>query len=107
MKAGIESSRWVISSLMVFTAWMVWLVCVILPSHSGKLFGGFFLVIGILNMLFYKSTGRNFFAKTQSSWPFVANFWARSGEKGIQFLFLGIAIIFSIAGLVLAIVAPA
>jgi hypothetical protein len=107
MKNGIESSRWVISSLVVFAAWMVWLVSVILPSHSGKLFGGFFLVIGILNMLFYKSTGRNFFAKTQSSWPFVANFWARSGEKGIQFLFLGIAIIFSVAGLVLAIVAPA
>ena len=61
------------------------------------------LAIGALNVLFYKSTGRNFFAKTQSGRPFVASFWAHSGEKGIQFLFLGMGIILAVAGCVLLI----
>lgn len=57
----------------------------------------------LLNVLFYKSTGRKFLAKTQSSRPFVARFWARSGEIGTQLLFLGIGVILAIAGCILLI----
>jgi hypothetical protein len=99
--------RWVIASLVVLTAWMAWVVSVILPSHSGNLFGGFFLVIGMLNVLFYKNTGRKFFAKTQSSRLFVSGFWVRSGEKGIQIFVLGIGVIFAAAGCVLIIMGSA
>jgi hypothetical protein len=69
--------------------------------------GGFFLAIGALNALFYKSTGRKFFARTQSSPPFVANFWAHGGERGTQLLFLGMGIILAVAGCVLIIVGAA
>lgn len=103
MKPSFESMRWVIACLVTLAAWMAWLVHMILPSHPGKLFGAFFLGIGALNALFYKSTGRKFFARAQSSRPFVANFWARSGERGIQLLFLGIGIILALAGSVLVI----
>ncbi len=107
MKKGVESTRWVIAFLIMLTGWMAWLVYVILSSHPDKLFGGFFLVMGLLNVLFYKSTGRRFFAKTQSSRPFVANFWAPNGEGGIQLLFLGIGIILAVAGCVLIILGSA
>jgi hypothetical protein len=44
--------------------------------------------------------GRKFFAKTQACPPFVANFWARGGEKGVQLLFLGLGIALAVSGLV-------
>ncbi|PYX70421.1 MAG: hypothetical protein DMG78_18995 [Acidobacteria bacterium] len=48
-----------------------------MTSESGWIVGGcFFLAMGTLNILFYRKTGQDFFAKTQSGRPFVANFWA-------------------------------
>jgi|ERR1019366_2716137 hypothetical protein len=95
--------RWVIASLVVLAAWMFWLVYLVSPGPN-KFLGGFLLAIGLLNGLFYKSTGRKFFAKTQSSRPFVAGFWARSGERGVQLFFLGVGAIFALAGCLLIIV---
>jgi thiol:disulfide interchange protein len=79
-----------------------------MTSESGWIVGGcFFLAMGTLNILFYRKTGQDFFAKTQSGRPFVANFWARGGEKGVQFLFLGLGIILAFAGCVLIVVSLA
>lgn len=90
--------RWVIAQLAVIAIGMMVLVYQVLPSHPGMLGGAFFLVLGAMNVLFCKTTGRKLFAKSQSSRPFIANFWAHSGERGTQFLFLGIGIILAVAG---------
>jgi hypothetical protein len=99
--------RWVIALLVVLAVWMAVMLYCFLPLPDRIFFGGFFLAIGITNVLFYKTTGRKFFAKTQASPPFVARVWASSGEKGVQVLFLGIGIIFAVAGCVVIIVGPA
>ena len=101
------STRWVIALLALIATGMSVLVYLALPSHPGRLGGGFFLAIGLLHVLFHKKTGRKFFAKTQSSRAFVANFWALGGEEGTQLLFLGIGLILAASGCVLIILGPA
>ena len=90
--------RWVAFVLLALAAWMAWLVCTTSPFPDSKIFGWFFLAVGALNLLFYKRIGREFYARTQSRRPFVAKFWVRVGEKGLQVLYLGIGIIFAVAG---------
>jgi len=92
--------RWVIFVLALVAVWMAFVLRAIYGSPGGALFGVFFLLIGLLNVLFYRPTARKFFAKTQDSWPFVSKFWVLVGEKGLRFLFLGVGIIFSIGGCV-------
>jgi len=98
--------RWVIASLIMIAAWTAWLVYVLSPGPS-KFLGGCLLAAGTLNVLFCKSTGRKFYAKTQASRPFVAGFWAHSGERGVQVFFLGIGVIFTVAGCLLIIMGSA
>jgi hypothetical protein len=100
LKDGVKSIGWIIVCLVMLAAGMAWLVFAASPS-PGKFGGGFLLAIGALNLLFYKTSGRRFFAKTQSSSPAIARFWAHSGESGIQILFLGIGIILAAAGCIL------
>ena len=95
--------RWVIASLVALAACMAFAVYLGLHVPDGKLYGLFFLAIGALNLLFYKRIGREFYAKTQSRRPLVANIWARLGEKGLQVLYLGVGIIFATAGCVVII----
>jgi hypothetical protein len=92
--------RWVIALLAILAVWMAFILYVFRPWPDHLFFGGFFLAIGITNLLFQKTTGRKFFAKTQASPPFVARIWAYGGEKGVQVLFFGIGIIFAVAGCV-------
>jgi hypothetical protein len=92
--------RWVKALLGVLAVWMAVMLYVFRPWPDRFFFGGFFLAIGIANVLFYKTIGREFFAKTQASPPFVARVWATAGEKGVQVLCLGIGIIFAVAGCV-------
>jgi hypothetical protein len=99
--------RWVIVLLAVLAVWMAVMVYVFRPWPDRFFFGGFFIAIGIANVLFYKTTGRKFFAKMQASPPFVARVWARGGENGVQVLFLGIGIVFAVAGGVVIILGPA
>ncbi len=101
-----QSMRWVIVQLLVVAILIAAFVLVILPSHPGELGGGFFVAVGIMNIVSYKSTGRKIFAKTQTSRPFVAKFWAHNGEFGTQVLFLGIGVILAIAGGVLMVAGP-
>jgi hypothetical protein len=101
MKPPAESMRWVIAQLVVIASGVTVFIYVILPSHPGILGGGFLLGIGVLQVVFYRRTGRKFFARTQSSPHLVASFWAHSGERGTQLLFLGMGIILAIAGCIL------
>jgi hypothetical protein len=92
--------RWIIALLVVLAVWMAFMLYVVRPLANSLLFGGFFLTIGIANVAFCKTTGRKFFAKTQTGPTFVARVWAIGGEKGVQVLFLGIGIIFAVAGFI-------
>jgi hypothetical protein len=108
MKAGVESVPWIIVvQLVLVAAFVAFLLYDALPVPGAKLGGGFYLLIGVLNVLFHKSTGRKLFARAQSSWPFVAKFWARIGEKGTELLFLGFSVILAIAGTILLIAGKA
>jgi len=107
MKTGGESMHWIIATLLLIAVGLAVIVYVALPLPGARLGGGFFLAIGVMNALFYKRTGREIFTRAQSSWPFVARFWARSGENGTQLLFLGIGVILVVAGGVLLVAAKA
>ena len=60
MNPVAESTRWVIAVLVLFGVWMAFILYVILssPAQGTKSLGGFLLAIAVLNVLFYKSTGR-------------------------------------------------
>ena len=99
--------RWVIALLVVLAVWMGAVIYLLRPLPDRLLFGGFFFVIGITKVIFHKTAGRKFFARTQAGPPFVARVWATGGEKGVQVLFLGIGIILAIAGCAAIIVGSA
>jgi hypothetical protein len=96
--------RLVIAVLVVLAVWMAVVVYSFRPFPDRLLFGGFFFAIGVANVVFYKTAGRKFFAKTQASPPFVARVWATGGERGVQVLFFGIGVIFALAGCFVAVV---
>ena len=96
--------RQVIGLLAFVAGGMVFILYVARPWPDSKLFGSFFLAVGVCNVLFYKSTGRRFFAITQSSRSFIAHVWAVGGEKGLQVFVLGMGIILALAGCVVIIV---
>jgi hypothetical protein len=101
IKGDVESAYWIIAPLAVIAIGVAVILDVALPLPGAKLVGGFFLALGAMNVFLRKRTGRQIFARTQSSWRFIAGFWTRIGEKGAQFLFLGIGIILALAGCVL------
>jgi hypothetical protein len=90
--------RLVIVLLVIFAIWTAFVIQVVRPWPDPFLFGGFFLAIGITNVVLGKTSGRKFFARTQECPPFVARVRARAGEKGVQVVFLGVGIIFGVAG---------
>jgi hypothetical protein len=98
--------RLVIAVLVVLAGWMAFILYMLRPlqNQDRLLFGGFFLAIGVTNVLFCKTSARKLFAKTQAGPPFVASVWGYVGQKGVQVLFLGIGIIFFAAGCVVVIV---
>lgn len=105
MNAAANSMRWVIALLILISAWMAFILYIILssPALGTRFLGASLLVIGLLNVIFGRRTASKFFARTQTSPSLVAKFWASSGEKGIELLFLGIGIILAVAGCVLLI----
>jgi hypothetical protein len=109
LKPMIESAGWVIAQLALFAGWMGFIVYLILrePINNSKFIGGFVLAIGVLHLLFYKRSGRKFYARTQSLPTYFARFWACGGEMGMQLLFLGFGIILIVAGGVLIVLGPA
>ena len=100
MKTGVE---WIIPPLVLIAFGVGLILFVVLPLPGAKLGGGFFLAIGVMNVLSYKRTGQKIFARAKSSRPLVAKFWVRAGENGTQLLFLGIGVILAVAGCILLI----
>lgn len=78
---GGESTTWVIAQLVLIATGVAFILYVALPLPNSRLFGGFFLAIGALHVLFYKTTGRKFFAKTQSS-PLSLPAFGRTAVRG-------------------------
>jgi hypothetical protein len=101
MNPNIKSTYWLWTQLGLIAIGVAFIVYVALPGPDIKLFGGFFLTIGLLNIFSHKTTGRRIFSITQSSWFFLPEFWARGGERATQLLFLGIGIILAAAGCIL------
>ena len=97
--------RWVLVFLAPIAGFMGFIVYDVLhvPTSETEFMGLFILAIGAMYLLFYKSSGRKFYARTQRIPSYFATFWARIGERGFQIYFLGIGIIFAIAGCVLVI----
>jgi hypothetical protein len=107
MKMGVESVRWIVAPLVLIAVGILFIVYMALPLPGAKLGGGFFLALGVMNVLTYKRAGRKMFTLAQSSWPFVARVWARNGENGPQLLILGIGVILAIAGGILLVAGTA
>jgi hypothetical protein len=91
------AARYWVVALLVLIAAGVGFLASRLPPDMDRLGGGFFLIIGAMNILFHRRFGR------QASPPFVAKVWDAGGEKGAQLLYLGIGIIFVVVGGVLLI----
>jgi uncharacterized membrane protein YfcA len=102
MRMGSAAKVWFIALLVIIAAGVSWLASK-LPPDGDRLFGGFFLVVGAMNVLFHRRFGRQVYRKAHSMSPFVSRPWDSVGEKGIQVLYLGIGIIFAVVGCVLLI----
>jgi len=88
--------------LAVIAVGVSWLASRV-PSDVSRLFGGFLLTIGAMNILFHRRFGRKDYGRVRSMSPFVAKFWNIGGEKGVQLLYLGIGVIVALVGCVLLI----
>src|SRR5580692_10093330 len=91
-----ESKLWVLAFLVLVAGCLGFVVHDVLRSQGSgtKWLGGFFLMIGSMNLLLYRKGGRKLFSRTQSFPPFFSKFWTYIGENGVQFLFLGLGVIF-------------
>src|SRR5579864_2664322 len=94
------AKAWVVALLVIIAAGVSWLASRI-PPDLGRLGGGFFLVIGSMNILFHRRTARKDYARVHSMSPFISKFWDVGGERGMQLLYLGIGIICGAVGSVL------
>jgi hypothetical protein len=103
MRQPAKSLYWMIMLLLVIAGFMCFVVYVALPYPSSKTAGAFLLLIGALNTAFSKRFGRKFFARTQTIPPHFAMLWERVGEQNVKGLFLGVGIIFTLAGFMLLI----
>jgi len=67
-------------------------------------FVGIILVmIGIRIIQTFRATGRRAFLWVRARRPFTPRLWLGPDERGFQFLFLGVGILFGVAGSVLAV----
>jgi hypothetical protein len=97
--SSTDTFKWRIIGVVLF-ALAVFLIVVAssVPPGSYRFLGGALTGAGAMNILFYRRFGRQTFDSTRSMRPSVAIFWERIGEKGTQFLYLGIGIVLALAG---------
>jgi len=95
-----ESRIGVIATLVVICAGLVWLSLQV-PQNLCRFAGSFLVCVGALNVFLSPTLGKQSRAWARSMPPFVANFWERSGEKGAQFLYLGVGIVLATVGILL------
>jgi hypothetical protein len=69
-----------------------------IPSDIYRSLGTCLIIIGVFNILLHKRFGRQIF-----EWSHDIDFWKKVGKDGTQFLYLGIGVIFFVAGAVLLI----
>jgi hypothetical protein len=104
-KTNIESMRGVTIALVPVAGFVGFTVYqVLLLAASGTRFIGVgFLAIGALNILGRRQIGRQILRQTKSSPPFISEFWKSVGENRVRLFYLGIGIIFTVAGCILVI----
>jgi hypothetical protein len=90
--------RWILVLLAFLAAWMVFVAYIIGSVPDATVFGLFFLAIGLVNIIACKTTARRVFSWAISSRPFIARVWLVGGTKGLEILYLGIGVIFAVAG---------
>ena len=77
-----------------------------LQASGTRFMGVGLLAIGTLNILGRRQIGQQMLRPSKFSPPFFSGFWESLGENRIQTLYLGIGIIFAVAGCVLVIMGP-
>jgi hypothetical protein len=102
MKPSRESILWPTVSIAVIALGISFIAYVAFPLPDSKLMGGFLFAIGVFNLLFSRMLGSRVYGETVDR-PVLGWFWLRCGEKGSQYLFLGIAVTLVIAGCLLVI----
>jgi hypothetical protein len=92
--------RWIVVFLVFLAAWMAFAVYIIGSVPDARVFGLFFLAIGLANIIAYKRTARRVFSWALSSRPFIARVWLAAGKNGLEVLCLGIGVTLALAGLI-------
>jgi hypothetical protein len=99
--------RWVIAVLFAFAIWMAFVLYVTLAFARALPFRRISPRNRYHELSLLADKRTKVFARTQACPPFVARVGARGGEKGVQVLFLGIGVIFGVAGRVVLILGRA
>jgi hypothetical protein len=96
--------RWmVVLVLSVFSAWAI-LLLVKVPRSAYLGIGIFLVVIGVFNILLYRTNAKRMFGSLERiHYAFITRFWECLGEDGLRFLYLGMGVAFLSAGCALLI----
>jgi len=94
---GINAPISVVIILVFICAAIGWLLFEV-PSDSYGFLGTCLVIIGTFNILLHKRFGRQIF-----EWAHHIDFWEKVGKDGAQFLYLGIGVILTAAGVFLLI----
>jgi hypothetical protein len=97
--SSTDTFKWrIIGAALLALAVLLIVVASSVSPDSYRSLGGALTGVGAMNVLFYRRFGRQIFDSTRSMRLSVAIFWQRIGEKGTQFLFLGMGIVLALAG---------
>jgi hypothetical protein len=90
-----RSKRWLFWLLTIVVCAMGLWTYVVLRNHSARYWGGLVLAIGAYNIIFRRRMVRGMFRDGIFN---ASRFWATGGERATAGLFLGIGIVFALAG---------
>jgi hypothetical protein len=69
------------------------------PRGASAGIGAFFIVIGVFNILMYRTNARRMFvALERFHYAFITRFWDRLGKDGLRLLYLGMGVVLLTAG---------
>lgn len=97
MRETVGNARPLVFLLLFLFAGFASLVFVVPKDLSGFV-GTCFAILGVLNMTFHKTFGKQSFELVQGLPAFIANPWARLGRQGTQSLYLGIGLMLTATG---------
>jgi hypothetical protein len=87
----------VLLSLVAFLGFLIHEI----PRDIGRGPGAFLVVVGLFNLLLYRRHARQIFEWSLPKSTKLLHFWSGLGKSGVEFLFLGIALVITISGVVL------